>query len=370
MQIPQKLSKGSLGTVFPGLVFVILPIILVSEGLYWIESLYVSAVFHLPAPVISLMIAAVLAIIVTNVVRLPAKYSGGLEFSTKWLLKAGIILYGLNFSYALWLKSGANWIIVIGFATVTLPMIVAYFAGKFVFRLDEHSSMLVAVGTGVCGISAIVATREAIEADEKSAGLALATILVFGTFVLFLYPLLQGFLALNQTVYGIWTGATTLDLPQLVAAALQGGGNASLAAALWVKSIRIGLLVPVIFLLSIQFAKNSRMETSGRRTKLIKITRRALPLFIIFFFLAILLNTIYAIPSWILAPVATGRSEFLNLNLASIFLTAAIIGICFRVRKEIVGRAGWKILGIGGIAWGVQSLVVFWLASYLPIPHI
>lgn len=216
----------------PGLAFVVLPIVVASEAIYWLESSYVQSVYHIPAPVISLMIAAVISIVATNMISLPEKFSSGLQFSTRWLLKIGIVLYGFNFSYALWLKPGSQWILAIGLIAVAVPMVVAYFLGKLL-RLEEHSSILVAVGTGVCGISAIVATQQAIKSDEESAGMALATILVFGTFVLFLYPVIEGLLSLNTTVYGIWTGATTLDLPQLVAAALQGGGSASLLPALW-----------------------------------------------------------------------------------------------------------------------------------------
>ncbi len=353
-------------SAMPGLLLVVLPIAITSEFIYWFESDYIEAVYHIPAPVISLMIAAVIAIVVTNLVTLPNRLSNGLQFSTRWLLKIGIVLYGLNFSYDLWLKPGSQWILAIGLITVAIPMIVAYFLGKLL-RLDDHSSVLVSVGTGICGISAIVATQQAIKSDEESAGMALATILVFGTFVLFLYPVLDSLLSLSTSVYGIWTGATTLDLPQLVAAALQGGGNASLLPALWVKSIRIGLLAPVILLLVMKFAKKN--PKAGGVSKYRDVLG-AFPLFIVAFFLIILLNTLIPLPNWFVAPMASGNGEFLSLNLANILLTTAIIGICFRVKKDVVGKSGWKILLTGGLAWGVQSLLVFWLAHSLPIPHV
>ncbi len=355
-------------SAFPGLLLVVIPIAAISEIIYWVESDYVEAVYHIPAPVISLMIAAVIAIVVTNVVSLPARFNNGVQFSTRWLLKIGIVLYGLNFSYDLWLKPGSQWILAIGLIAVAVPMVVAYALGKLL-RLDDHSAMLVSVGTGVCGISAIVATHEAVKSDEESAGMALATILVFGTFILFLYPVVEGLLSLGTNVYGIWTGATTLDLPQLVAAALQGGGNAALLPALWVKSIRIGLLAPVILVLVTRFAKRGRasqVEGSSRY----KSVLGSFPLFILAFFLVILVNTVYPIPSSIIAPLASGKGEFLSLNLANVLLTTAIIGICFRVRRDVVSKSGWKILVTGGLAWFVQSMLVLWLASSFPIPHV
>jgi uncharacterized integral membrane protein (TIGR00698 family) len=345
---------------------VILPILVVSELIYWAESNYVESSFHVPAPVIALMIAATIAILATNIVDLPAKYWDGLMFSTKWFLKLGIILYGLNFSYALWLKTGSEWILVVGVVAVVVPLVVGYHVGRLL-GLDRDSRILVGVGTGVCGISAIVATQQALKSDDKAAGMSLATILVFGTFVLFFYPVLENILSLSTTAYGVWTGATTLDLPQLVAAALQGGGKDSLTAALWVKSIRIGLLAPVILVLVTLFNRPSgkTVENSKYRTVL-----SAFPLFIVVFFLGILLNTLYPIPTWILAPIATGKGEFLGLNAASVLLTTAIIGICFRVRGQVVGKSGWKILVTGGLAWGIQSLLILWLIHILPIPAI
>lgn len=352
----------------PGLLFIVLPIIVISEVLFWLESMYVQSAYHVPAPLIALMIAAIISIVVTNTLHVPARFNDGLQFTTKWLLKLGIVLYGLNFSYSLWFKPGAEWILTIGIVSVVVPILVTYVIGKFL-RLDEQAGMLLAVGTGICGISAIVATQQALKSDEESAGMSLATILVFGTSVLLVYPVLAGVFSIGSTVYGIWVGASTLDLPQLVAAALQGGGQESLLAGLWVKSIRIGLLVPVILILMLRLLKHSTADSKMGRHECLRAVR-VFPLFIIFFLAAILINTIFPIPVWISSPIASGFGQFLGINLANLLLTAAIVGICFRVRRDVLCRTGWKMLIVGGVAWGVQSLLILWLATRLPIPQI
>ncbi len=370
--VPTK--KEILGAL-PGLVLVVFPIALISEAIYWLESSYVMPIFHIPAPVIGIMIAAVISIVVANVYDLPKKFQGALKFTSHWLLKLGIVLYGFNFSYILWFQPGASWIFVIGLLTVAIPMSVSYILGR-ILHLGENAGILVGVGTSVCGISAIVATQHALKSDEESAGMALATILVFGTMVLFVYPPIAHLLSLNSTFYGVWTGATTLDLPQLVAAALQGGGQSSLIAGLWVKSIRIGLLAPVIFLVIAFSARNAVKKSRNgqyidpRNASWTKAALGSFPIFILIFFAAILLNTIYPLPSWIASPLATGKGEFLSLNLANILLTSAIIAICLRVKREVVGKTGAKILFVGGVSWLIQSLVVFWLAGNVPIPHV
>ncbi len=362
-------TRKEVRTATPGLALVVLPIIAVSEVIYWVESSYVQAAFHVPAPVIAIMIAGVISIITTNVIQLPARYGSGLQFTTRWLLKAGIVLYGFNFSYILWFQPGAGWILLISLVTVFVPLAAAYYFGRLL-GLDSQSRLLVGVGTGVCGISAILATQQATKYKEEAAGMALATILVFGTIVLFAYPPLGSLLSLSKTVYGIWTGATTLDLPQLVAAALQGGGSESLAAGLWVKSIRIGLLAPVILAVILMTVRN-KISPGGAmgKSSSFRAALNAFPLFIIVFFLAILFNTVYPLPSWLAIPLSTGKGEFLGLNIANLLLTTAIIGICFRVRRDVIGKTGVKILLTGGLAWGIQSLLVFWLANGLPIPR-
>jgi uncharacterized integral membrane protein (TIGR00698 family) len=365
-------SKKDLEVAAPGLVVIVLPVVMASEILYWIETSEVTPVFKVPAPVIPIMIAAVMALVLTNLRTFSARYDAGMQFSTRWLLRIGIVLYGLNFSYSLWFKQGSLYILLIGVITVVVPLIAAYFFGR-VLGLDHDSSVLVGVGTGICGISAILATQQATKSDEKSAGMALATILLLGTGVLLVYPPISNLLHLSSTIYGIWTGATTLDLPQLVAAALQGGGGTALEAALWVKSIRIGLLVPAILLLVLTMKterKKNEQTKMATNSSAYKRIAQNFPLFIIAFFGAILVNTLVVIPSWISSPLGTGKGEFLSLNVANVLLTCAIIGICFRVRKDVVGKAGWKILIAGGAAWAIQSLLVFGLVSVLPLPHL
>ena len=358
-------SRAEVKSALPGLGLVILPISAASELVFWAEKVYVQEAFNIPAPVIALMIAAVLSIVVTNLVELPKRYAPGMQFSTRWLLRIGIVLYGLNFSYSLWFKADSQTILLIGLAAVVVPLVIGYLIGR-VLKLSESSSLLIAVGTGVCGISAIIATQQSIRSKDEEAGMSIATILLFGTFVLFSYPVLEGIFGLGQAAYGVWTGATTLDLPQLVAAALQGGGSSSLTAALWVKSIRIGLLVPVLLLLVAGYRAPGRPKAPSMYMEGL----RSFPLFIVAFFAAILINTFFGLPSWVSGPLASGSGQFLSLSVASAFLTAAIISICFRVKKDVLGKTGWKYIAVGGMTWAVQSVLVLWLVLHLAIPTI
>jgi uncharacterized integral membrane protein (TIGR00698 family) len=358
---------AELKAALPGLIMVVLPVLLVSEAIYWVELNYVESQFHVPAPLIALMIAAVLSIVITNLIELPQKYRSGLQFTTRWLLRIGIVLYGFNFSYALWFKTGSQWILAIGLVAVVVPLRAGYLIGKLL-KLKYVSSLLVAVGTAICGISAIVATQQAIGADEKEAGASIATILLFGTVVVFAYPVIDKLLGFSAVTYGVWTGATTLDLPQLVAAALQGGGSGSLLSALWVKSIRIGLLVPIIIVLVERTRRHEGSGPNGKHGSQYGAVLRFFPLFILAFFFVIFYNTLSPLPTWVVGPIASGNGQFLNLNAANVLLTTAIIGICFNVRGEMIRGTGWKFIVAGGFIWGLQSLLVLWLATSISLP--
>jgi uncharacterized integral membrane protein (TIGR00698 family) len=359
-------SKSEALAAWPGLALVVIPIVLASETVFWLEQNLFQTYFHAGAPIIALMIAAVISIVATNVVELPSRYSEGLQFSTRWLLRVGIVLYGLNFTYSLWFKPGSFLIFVIGALSVAIPLVSSNVLGRLL-GLKADSRTLVGVGTAICGISAIVATQQAIESDDTDAGMSIATILLFGTFVLFAYPVIEALMGLGAAAYGVWTGATTLDLPQLVAAAVQGGGEAALPSALWVKSIRIGLLVPVIILLVFLRKRGSSPSTDGKAGRF-RLAAGTFPIFILAFFGAILLNTILSLPSWIISPLASGGGIFLNLSLANLLLTSAIVGVCFRVRADFIDKTGWKFILLGGIAWAIQSVIILWLVIAFPQP--
>jgi uncharacterized membrane protein YadS len=128
-------------------------------------------------------------------------------------------------------------------------------------------------------------------------------------------------------------------------------------------------LAPVVLFL-VLFMRPKDPTTGRRKGLKYRAALDSFPLFILGFFLVILYNTILPSPGWLSSPLSTGKSEFLNLNVANILLTAAIVGICFRVKREVVGKSGLKILAVGGIAWLIQSFMVFWLCNILPIPHL
>src|SRR5204862_5093489 len=101
--------------------------------------------------------------------------------------------------------------------TMTAAFAFALLAGR-VARLPPRLALLIGVGTSVCGNSAIVATAPVLDAEEREVSFAVATITLFGTLAVFLYPLVGHALGLTSQVFGTWTGVAVNDTSQVVAA--------------------------------------------------------------------------------------------------------------------------------------------------------
>lgn len=360
-------SLREVSDALPGLLLIVAPVIVASYILFWIEDVVYMQYHRMHGPVIALMIAAILALAVTNILKIPDRYQAGLGFTTKWLLKLGVILYGLGFSYSVWFRPGAIWLFTINIATVVIASATAYYLGKKL-GLTNTLGALIGTGTSICGIAAVLATQPSIKQSKtEEAGVAIGTVLLWGTLGLFLYPVIAALFRIPPVIYGAWVGATIHDLPHIVATALQGGGETGWKVAMWIKMIRIGLIIPVVFWWVFTFARRQMSVESGKKTSYWKIAKD-FPLFVTAFFVAIVLNTVFALPVDARSILATGAGIPLGASVASICLTSAVVGICFRVRKDIVKRAGWKAVATGGVAWAIQSILIFALINMIPLP--
>lgn len=342
----------------PGLLTVVLPIAILAEVLWYIEIRSNVTWF------VDIFIAALLALIVANIRPLPARYQAGLEFSTKWFLRLGIIIYGLKFTYAYLATAGWRYLSLVVISVVIaigVSMLVGHLMG-----LSARSSALLGTGTAICGVAAIMTTAPAIKARPEETALALGSILLWGTLGLLAYPVIATFYHLSPTLYGSWTGASIHDLPQIIATATQGGGQMALQAALFSKLIRVAFIVPVVFFMGTLFAlKEVRAGTDRSGVKSLLFAVKGFPLFVLGFFLVVVLNTAITVPSEIAGPLATWPASIFPTTFAGFFLTLAIIGICGRVTREAVGRAGPQALATGLVAWVVQSTLLFVTATLL-----
>jgi uncharacterized integral membrane protein (TIGR00698 family) len=171
------------------------------------------------SPLSSVTVAVLLGLLVGNVFRLPARLKPGLTFAVKKLLRLGIILLGIRLSLLDVAQLGASGLPVVLLCIASALLITAQ-VGRWL-DLSPRLATLIAVGTSICGVSAIVATAGAIDADEEEVAYAVATITLFGLLATFLYPYLAHALFGGDPVRaGLFMGTAIHDTSQVTGAAM------------------------------------------------------------------------------------------------------------------------------------------------------
>jgi uncharacterized integral membrane protein (TIGR00698 family) len=146
----------------------------------------------------------------------PSSSAGGLVFAAKTLLRVGIVLLGLRLNFAVLVHSGIEVVVfdlVMIILGIALIMLVLRRAG-----FEPTLAALAAVGSSICGASAIAAAAPAIRANKESSALAIVVCTLIGTFATFLVIPLQSIAGLAPAKYGILAGATLHEVAQVVAA--------------------------------------------------------------------------------------------------------------------------------------------------------
>lgn len=196
----------------------------------------------LPA-VSPLLIAIVLGASAANLGALPGRIRPGLDFSARRLLRLGVALLGLRLMFSDVIGLGAG-VIAVVVAIVVLGIAGTMYAGKLL-GLSWSQRVLIACGFSICGAAAVAAAGGVLDAEEEELLSAVALVVVFGTSMIAVVPLLANVLELSGRQAGIWAGGSIHEVAQVVAAGGLLGGSA-LAVATLVKLARVLMLAPVL----------------------------------------------------------------------------------------------------------------------------
>lgn len=170
------------------------------------------------SPVSGVLMAIVLGMLVATVFRLPDWIKPGIQFSMTKLLRLGIIFVGIKLSVMDVLKLGAWGIPVVATAIAAGMLFVRWFNNRL--GLSDRLGTLLAAGSSICGVTAIVSTAPAIKADEKEVAYAVANVTLFGLLGMFLYPYLAHALLKTSEQVGLFLGTAIHETSQVVGAAL------------------------------------------------------------------------------------------------------------------------------------------------------
>ncbi|WP_033543105.1 YeiH family protein [Planococcus sp. CAU13] len=246
------------------------------------------------SPVSGIFTAILLGILIRNGLAIPAVFDAGIDFAVKYALRTGIILLGLRLSISEALKLGA-WGLPLIIACISTGLIVTlYFTEKL--KQSNRLGTLIATGTGICGVTAIMATAPVIKAKENEISYAVANITVFGLIGMLFYPYLAHFFFEDNPVKaGLFLGTAIHDTAQVTGAALIYAqlfdAPETIDVATITKLTRNVFIIAVIPFVSYLFFRN-RAQMNGKTGTELPRWYKLFPVFILGFLLLSVLRSI------------------------------------------------------------------------------
>jgi uncharacterized integral membrane protein (TIGR00698 family) len=205
--------------------------------------------------------AILIGLLIANTVGVPKLFLPGLATYEFWL-KAGIVLLGSRFLLGDVLKLGVVSLILV---VVELAVSIAFMTalGR-TFGLRPKLTSLLAVGSSVCGVSAIIAAKGAIEADDEDASFAIAAILALGAISLFVFPVVGHALGLSDLRYGLWAGLGIDNTAEVTAAGALYSDAAAKVAVL-AKTARNAMIGFVVLGYALYWARRGQAKVVGNK---------------------------------------------------------------------------------------------------------
>ena len=284
MNVWEKNILGVPAREAPKLIPGVLAVALLAWASIWIsEFIGVRLMGFEKSPISPVMFAIILGLLIGSVVRHPKILSAGLSFSVKKLLRLGIILLGIRLTIFDVLKLGIFGVPIVATCIVGALILTTWINNRL--KLPERLGTLIAVGTSICGVSAIVAASPAIDAEEEKSAYAVAVITVFGLFATLAYPYLANLIfAGDVNQVGLFLGTAVHETAQVVGAAQIYADIFSqptvLDVATITKLVRNVFMAFVIPLLAFYYARKAREgDFGGKKTSVMRL----FPVFILGF---------------------------------------------------------------------------------------
>jgi uncharacterized integral membrane protein (TIGR00698 family) len=289
---------------------------------------------HLVLPNIEYVLwAIVIGLAISNTVGVPALFRAGVATYEFWL-KIGIVLLGARFLVGDVLRLGGISLGLV-FVEITLSLIFMTLLGR-AFNLRPKLTTLLAVGSSICGVSAIIATQGAIDADEEDSSYAIAAILALGAISLFVFPLVGHTLHLSDRGYGLWAGLAVDNTAEASAAGALYSDAAGKVAVL-AKTCRNAMIGFVVLGYAIYWA--SRGQAARVQNKAAFLWSK-FPKFVLGFLVVSLVASI----GFFTKPQITAIG---NLSRWAFLLTFAGVGLRTNLRE--LGKQGARPFLVGAI---------------------
>ena len=257
----------------------------------------------------------------------------------KWLLQISVVGLGFGMNLGEVLRAGRSGFLytMIG---ISFAIALGMLLGKYL-AVDRNPALLISVGTGICGGSAIAAVGPVIEANEHDMAVSLGTVFILNAVGLFIFPAIGHRFHLSQEQFGLWAALAIHDTSSVVGAAAK-YGTIALGIATTVKLTRALWIVPV---------------TLGAAALNKRQARLQIPWFILFFLLAALARSS---PPPVLMNTYSGLVAAAKVGLA---ITLFLIGSS--LSREAIKEVGVRPLVQGVVLWIVVATGSMWLVLRL-----
>ncbi|EEP6464994.1 YeiH family putative sulfate export transporter [Salmonella enterica] len=277
----------------------------------------------------ALTLAILLGMVIGNTVypQIWKQCDGGVLFAKQHLLRLGIILYGFRLTFSQIADVGISGI-VIDVLTLSSTFMLACFLGQKVFGLDRHTSWLIGAGSSICGAAAVLATEPVVKAEASKVTVAVATVVIFGTIAIFLYPAMYPLLA-------HWFSPDAEN------------------AAVIAKMLRVMMLAPFLIILAAR-VKQLSPATGAEKSKI------TIPWFAIFFIVVAIFNSFHLLPKAVVDMLVTLDTVLLAMAMAALGLTTHVSALKKAGAKPLLmalALFAWLIIGGGAINVLIHSLI-------------
>jgi uncharacterized integral membrane protein (TIGR00698 family) len=309
---------------------------------------------HIVFPNIEYVLWAILiGLLISNTVGVAEVFKPGIATYEFWL-KTGIVLLGARFLLADVLKLGSVSLVLV-VIELALSIALMTFLGR-VFKLSPKLTSLLAVGSSICGVSAIIATKGAIDADDEDSSFAIAAILALGALALFTFPPIGHWLGMSDRFYGLWAGMGVDNTAEAVATGALYSDAAGKIAVL-AKTTRNAMIGFVVLGYALYWAAREGRTMAGNKAAFLW---QKFPKFVLGFLLISLLASLSVFSKDQIGSLA-------NLSRWAFLLTFAGVGLRINfkemkkqgIRPFIVGAVGEVVIAAItlGLVLGASKIV-------------
>ncbi len=271
------------------------------------------------------------------------QFHPGVNYASKMVLRAGIILMGVNMNFAQVVNVGKYALFVMLFTMAT-----AFGAGNLIgrkFGMNWKLTNLLAVSTAICGGSAVAAVGPVIKAKDEDIAYAISSTFIFDILTVVVFPWIGMALGMSDMGYGLWTGTAVNDTSSVVAAGYAFSELAGNTAVI-VKLTRTLFIIPYVLMFSV-ITERLEARAEGIQGRAPINWKKIFPFFIVFFLVVVALRSTGIIPE-VAVPPLSKTSKFLMIT--------ALSAIGLKTSYGDIKNIGFKPMILGFIT---DTLVVF-----------